>query len=147
MRITPILSSRSSQLYRVCISIHPEHPNCHRHVGPKQYEPHVCQQYWREQARKRGFSPTPASEFDSPHNLIRMHEARAGSWPRKLTNGRSSNVLQTSHGPVEHVAFSIISASLNYTPMSPCDLTTTYGTRVVTAGQMVAAWRVPFLWD
>ena len=60
---------------------------------------------------------------------------------------RSSIVLQTSRGLVVHVAFSIISASLNSIPMSPYDPTTTYGTRDVMAGQMAAAWQVPSPWD
>ena len=59
----------------------------------------------------------------------------------------SSIVLQTLRGPVAHVAFSIISASLNSTPTSPYALTTTYATQAEMVGLMAAAWQAPSPWD
>ena len=55
--------------------------------------------------------------------------------------------LQISRGLVAHVAYSIISASLNFTPMSPYGPTTSYATPAAMVGQMAAAWQAPSPWD
>lgn len=66
---------------------------------------------------------------------------------QKANDPYSLIVLQTSRGLVAHVAFSIISAFLSSTRMSPYALTTTYGTPAVMADQMAVAWQAPSLWD
>ena len=70
--------------------------------------------------------------------------------PARASNANylhSSIVLQTLRGLVAHVAFSITSASLNFTPTSPYDPTTTYATPAVMVAQMAAAWQAPSPWD
>ena len=66
---------------------------------------------------------------------------------KKANDPHSSIALQTSRELVAHVASSITSASLNSTPTSLYDLTTTYATPAVMAGQMAVAWQAPSLWD
>ena len=66
---------------------------------------------------------------------------------QNANNLHSSTDLQTSRGLVAHVAYSIISAFLNFTPTSPYAPTTSYATPAAMVGQMAVAWQAPSLWD